>query len=203
MARPQDTDLKLYFIAFVPPEPAFSDAMNLKLYFKEKYKSKAALNSPPHITLHMPFQWSETRETDLVQKLHTFFKAFDPIKLCLDNFGSFAPRVIFLNITASVELINFQKSLQRFSKRELNLFNANYKEEPYNPHLTLAFRDLKKSIYTSAWEEFRSKEYKAEFVADAVTLLKHDSKTWQAYKHFTLESSFSTDVTRDLETTEG
>ena len=47
---------KLYFIAIVPPSPIYEEAFEQKVYFKTKYNSKASLNSPPHITLHMPFK---------------------------------------------------------------------------------------------------------------------------------------------------
>lgn len=202
MTISKNTELNLYFLAFIPPAPVYDDAMSLKVYFKEKYNSKAALNSPPHITLHMPFQWKERKEADLLQKMQAFAKAHDPIKLCVDNFGSFAPRVIFMNVIKSEILENFQKQLHRFCKKELNLFNANRKEEPYHPHLTIAFRDLRKSSYPEAWKEFQSKEYKAEFMGDSIALLKHDGKMWNVYKSFTLESSYSTDTMRELETTE-
>lgn len=193
----------MYFLAFIPPQPVYEDALKLKMYFKEKYKSKAALNSPPHITLHMPFRWKEAKEDELVNKFQSLVKVFDPVKLCLDNFEAFEPRVIFLNVVKSEMLENIQKRIHWFCKTELNLFNANYKEHPYHPHLTLAFRDLKKSAFKEAWAEFKTKEYKAEFMADKIALLRHDGKVWNVHKEFTLESSYSTDTTRALETTEG
>lgn len=199
----RDDKSPLYFIAFVPPAPVFEDALKLKQYFKETYNSKAALNSPPHITLHMPFRWKVAKEEELINKLKDFVKRHDPLKICLDNFSSFPPRVIFLNVVTSQQLVVFQKELQRFCKKELNLFNANYKEDPFHPHLTLAFRDLKKSAYTAAWEEFSKKEYKAEFIADKVSLLKHDGQKWNVLKDFTLESSYSTENVEELKTTEG
>jgi 2'-5' RNA ligase len=194
---------KQYFIAFIPPSPVLEEAQAMKEHFHKEFGSKAALNSPPHITLHMPFRWREEKEESMIVRLKDFFKRFDPVKICLDNFGSFPPRVIFLNVVKSVELNVVQKEIQRFCKKEFNLFNANYREEPYHPHLTLAFRDLKKSVYPAAWEEFKSKEYKAEFMADKIALLKHDGKRWNVLKEFLLESSYSTSNDIRLETTEG
>jgi 2'-5' RNA ligase len=199
----KDDKSGLYFIAFIPPAPVFEDALALKQHFHQNYNSKAALNSPPHVTLHMPFRWRFDKEETLIEKLASFIKQHDPIKICIDNFSSFPPRVIFLNVVTSEPLITFQKSLQRFCKKELNLFNANYKEDPFHPHVTLAFRDLKKSAYAKAWSEFEKKEYRAEFIADKVALLKHDGKEWKMLKDFTLESSFSTQNTAELKNTEG
>jgi 2'-5' RNA ligase len=199
----KDDKSQLYFIAFIPPAPVFEDALKLKQYFQETHNSKAALNSPPHITLHMPFRWRSDKEPQLITKLNDFIKRNDPIKICIDNFSSFPPRVIFLNVVTSEPLVNFQKALQRFCKKELNLFNANYKEDPFHPHVTLAFRDLKKSAYRTAWQEFEKKEYQAEFIADKVALLKHDGKAWKVLQSFTLESSYSTENIEELKSTEG
>ena len=194
---------KQYFMAIIPPSPVLEEALKLKEYFKEKYGSKAALNSPPHITLHMPFLWNEEKEKKLITKLQDFSRRCDPIKVCLDNFSSFAPRVVFINVAESDVLDELQKRLHRFFKRELDIFNANYKEQPYHPHLTLAFRDLKKAQYLLAWEEFSKKEFKAEFMADKIALLKHNGKSWKVLKEFLLESSYSTESNPELKTTEG
>lgn len=194
---------KQYFVAVIPPSPGYEEALAFKEYFKEKYQSKAALNSPPHITLHMPFMWNEEREEKLVAKLGEFARQCDPIKICLDNFSTFPPRVIFINVTESDALDALQRSLHRFFKRELGIFNANYQDRPFHPHLTLAFRDLKKSTYHLAWEEFSTKEYKAEFMADKIALLKHNGKRWDVRKEFLLESSYSTESNPELKTTEG
>ena len=194
---------KQYFIAIIPPSPVFEEALALQVYFKEKYHSKAALNSPPHITLHMPFLWNEEKEKKLVMKISEFARQCDPLKVCLDNFSSFPPRVIFMNVTESDALDELQKHLHRFFKRELDIFNANYKDRPFHPHLTLAFRDLKKTQYPIAWHEFSKKEYKAEFMADKITILKHNGKKWDILKDFLLESSYSTETNPELKTTEG
>jgi 2'-5' RNA ligase len=192
-----------YFMAIIPPSPVIEDSKALQEYFRDQYGSKAALNSPPHITLHMPFLWSHEKENRLIEKLLLFVKQYDPIKVCLDNFGSFPPRVIFINVTESDALYRLQKDLHRFFKLELDVFNANYKEQPFHPHLTLAFRDLKKGTYPDAWKEFSNKEFKAEFMADAISLLKHNGKTWDVLKEFTLQSSYSTENKPTLKTTEG
>jgi 2'-5' RNA ligase len=203
MPERSEDKLKLYFIALIPPSPIYDEALMLKNYFKANYNSKASLNSPPHITLHMPFRWKEQKENELAGKIRLFTKDFDPIKVCLDNFSAFPPRVIFINVVKSEAIDQLQKSVQRFCKKELNLFNANYKELAFLPHLTLAFRDLKKPNFKKAWEEFEQKEYKAEFIADKIALLKHNGKIWQVFREFNLESSYSIDNKNTLATTEG
>src|SRR5215207_8140372 len=97
----EEKKLTQYFVAIVPPPPVYDDAVKQKLYFKEQYQSKASLNSPPHITLHMPFRWKEEKELELVRKLQDFAGGFRPLRILLDNFNAFPPRVIFINVVKS------------------------------------------------------------------------------------------------------
>jgi 2'-5' RNA ligase len=203
MQNRSEDKLKQYFIALIPPSPIYDEALEMKDYFKSQYNSKASLNSPPHITLHMPFRWKEQKENDLVERMHGFMKNFKPVKVCLDNYGAFPPKVIFINVAKSEALDHLQKDIHRFCRKELNLFNANYKEQAFHPHVTLAFRDLKKPNFVKAWQEFENKEYKAEFIADKIALLKHNGKVWEAFREFNLESSYTIDNASSLATTEG
>lgn len=203
MQERSEDKTKLYFIALIPPSPIYDQALEQKFYFKDHFNSKASLNSPPHITLHMPFRWKEQKENELAEKLRTFIKNFEPIKVCLDNYSSFPPRVIFINVVKTVALENLQKGIHKFCKKELNLFNANYKELPFHPHVTLAFRDLKKPSYQKAWNEFENREYKAEFIADRIDLLKHNGRVWHVFKEFNLESSYTIKNNSTLAATEG
>lgn len=193
-----------YFIAVVPPPPVYESAHALKEHFRDEYNSKAALNSPPHITLHMPFLWSAAKEEELISKLSAFARQRDPVEICLDNFSSFPPRVIFINVTDGDALRLLQRELHGFMKRELGIFNANHRDTPFHPHLTLAFRDLRKEQYHKAWRVFAEREFKAAFIADRVVLLKHNGRHWDVFREFMLESTtYSTEANPELKATEG
>lgn len=178
--------LSKYFIALVPPPPAYELAQQWKEYFRAEFDSKAALNSPPHITLHMPFEWKTAKENVLIEKLTAFAETQKPFEIQLKNFGSFPPRVIYVHVEASAELKALQSSLACFCKTELNLFNANRLDQPYHPHLTVAFRDLKKTLFPKAWEFVKDLNFEAKFVCRELVLLKHDGRLWQPSKTFTL-----------------
>lgn len=178
-----------YFIAIIPPSPVFEEALQLKEYFRDTYKSKASLNSPPHVTLHMPFRWKEKKEQELIDSLVVFASRHNGFDLRLRNFSCFSPKVIFIDVETSPELTSLQLHLHRYSKEKLNLYNATYKEQPFYPHITLAFRDLKKPNFEKAWEEFKDKEFSADFRVEKLTLLKHNGKLWQALRDFPLADS--------------
>src|SRR5262245_43440666 len=177
-----------YFIAIVPPPPVFGQALELKNYFQEKYQAKAALRSPPHVTLHMPFVWKSAKEDWLIDALMGAAGKLSPAKVSLKNFDCFAPRVIFINVVTTPELNQLQSEVKKFCRQELNLFNADYKDVPFHPHLTVAFRDLKKPMFKTAWEEFKTKEFSGAFVASTISLLKHDGKRWNVLRDFPLSS---------------
>jgi 2'-5' RNA ligase len=178
-----------YFIAVVPPSPAFEQARQWKEYFKVEFNSKAALNSPPHITLHMPFEWKTEKEKKLIDQLALFSATQHPFDLELNNFGSFPPRVIFIQVVENLKLTQVQASLTRFRKTELNLFHANRLNQPYHPHLTVAFRDLKKSVFPKAWEFVQDLNFNARFTCRELVLLKHEGRVWQQAKTFPLGKS--------------
>lgn len=183
----EETTKQLYFIAITPPSPILEEMMKLKNYFKEMYHAKASLNAPPHITLHMPFQWKEEKEDILMEGIAAFAQRQKRFEMAMLNFGSFEQRVIFIDVVRNDSLENLQYELKRFCKKELNLFNANYKEHACHPHVTLAFRDLKKSEFVKAWEEFRDKKFSATFPVNAIVLFKHDGERWQIFSEFNLE----------------
>lgn len=182
-----DPGIHRYFLAIIPPEPVFSEVQQLKNYFKENYNSKASLNSPPHITLHMPFAWKNKKEKHLLERLAHFATTQHAFEISLENFKAFAPRVIYLHVPDNPVLISFQKEMERFCKREFQLFNANRLDHAYHPHLTLAFRDLKKDFFVKAWDDFKTRTYSANWLVQSFSLLQHTGTCWTERERFTLE----------------
>ena len=177
-------DTGRYFIAIVPPDFISEELQALKNHFRDNFGSKASLNSPPHVTLHMPFEWKEKKEQELIRRLDAFWSTVKPIELTLKDFGCFEPRVIYVDVVENNELKIVQRNLARFCKMELNLFNAQYKNLPFHPHITLAFRDLKKLQFYKAWGEFHRKNYASNFTVNRISLLKYDGKHWKIFKQF-------------------
>lgn len=184
MSNKEKTSERLYFIAIIPPAPIFEQAWILKHYFKDTYNSKASLNSPPHITLHMPFKWKETKEMKLISGLELFAEDHGSFAIQLENFNCFKPRVIYIDVIRSEPLNNLQRQLSKFCRTEFNLFNADHRDQPFHPHLTLAFRDLRKNMFLKAWEEFSVRKFEGNWPVNSFTLLKHDGSRWIPLKEF-------------------
>ena len=168
----------LYFIAIVPDEPVNAEVMNFKTEIKNRVDSKAALRSPPHITLRMPFQWKEKKEQVLTNSLDTLASEQSAFNINLENFGAFAPRVVYVNVIASDTLSKLNLSIQKLARAEWHIYPKTTNSRPFNPHMTIAFRDLKKPQFFSAWEDFEQRKYKTQFSANSISLLKHNGKNW-------------------------
>lgn len=177
-----------YFLAIIPPSPIYEQVMEIKTYFKEQYNCKAPLRSPAHITLQMPFLWSPEKEKYLTDQLSSFAQSQNPFELELHGFNHFEPRVIYVDVVNNPPLRVMQKVMAKHLKLELGIFNADYKGRGFHPHMTVAFRDLKKPLFFQAWEEFKIKAFDASFAVNSFWLLKHDGKQWQPLREFSFNS---------------
>jgi 2'-5' RNA ligase len=54
----------------------------------------------------------------------------------------------------------------------------------FHPHITIAFRDLKKPTFYKAWEEYKSKTFSADFICNSFSLLKHQKDEWMVLTKF-------------------
>jgi len=89
-----------------------------------------------------------------------------------------------MNVIKSNELQTLFDQVHQIMKSKLNIFNADYKSKGYHPHLTLAFRDLKKPMFKLAWAEFKERKYQQSFLTTGITLLKHNGKSWDENMFF-------------------
>lgn len=175
--------LEKYFIAIVPPEPLLSEIQKIKLNIFEKYQTKGALRSPGHITLHMPFSFEADKEEKLISCL-TDFKFRESFIVDLNNFQCFEPRVIYIAVKKQEVLFQLQKQVVQHVKRNLQLFNQSDDSRGFHPHITVAFRDLKKQNFYSVWNDYNDQPFQASFNCQSFCLLKHIDQKWIVYKEF-------------------
>ncbi len=168
----------IYFIAIVPPRAIQEEITQLKVLMAERFNSKHALKSPPHITLHMPFKWKKSKWEILKSTIEKINSEIEPFEIELDGFAFFEPRVVYVDVEENQPLIDLQKAVVEEVRKKLKLDNANYKNRPFKPHMTIGFRDLRKPDFYLAKEYFHKREFKVKFKVDSLRLLKYDGSKW-------------------------
>jgi 2'-5' RNA ligase len=174
----------LYFIALVPPEPIRSEVLAIKQTFATQYQSKAALRSPAHITLQMPFKMNDLKVHSLKLFLQTFSSTCEPFFLEIQDFSCFVPKVIFLDVKPSSSIVDLQKKLSRELQVNFQLFHSTHKNNGFTPHMTVAFRDLKPARFREAWEVYQKVKKHYAFEVDRLSLLKHNGRIWEIDQEF-------------------
>ncbi len=170
----------IYFLAILPPDDILEEVATFKYYARDHFDSARALRSPAHITLEPPFKWEDDRISELKEKIQAFDNSQTAFPVSLHNFSSFPPRVIFVDVVLSAELEALQAALKLHMRNAVGI-KSDRPERPYHPHMTVAFKDLRKSMYGRAWEYFKQVSYERSFEVSSFWILKHDGKIWQKY----------------------
>jgi 2'-5' RNA ligase len=179
----------LYFVAIVPKGRILDELWRLKEQLAARYNAKAALKSPPHITLHMPFQFRKDREERVLHVLQEAAQSITPFMVELKNFNAFPPRVVYVDVVPNESLTRIQLEVHGAMKTHLNVFNPDYKNRGFTPHLTVLFRDLKKPEFTKAWDQLKGTPLAYTFEVTDLCLLQHNGRNWDIFERIPLKSA--------------
>jgi 2'-5' RNA ligase len=168
----------MYYMAIVAPSEIDSKIKKWKEYMREHFGCSVALRSPAHITLIPPFWHDNSDEENMKKLLGEFCNGKKEFQIAVDGFGSFPPRVLFVNVQPSTSLETLKGQLEDYLIANSNL-PVKKETRSFHPHITIANRDLMKRDYLPAWEHFRNIKYAAEFPAKDISLLKHNSTNWE------------------------
>jgi 2'-5' RNA ligase len=167
----------LYFIAILPDNIIRDEVMEFKFVARDRFNSSKALNSPPHITIVPPFKCSYKEQKEILKSLKQILKSTKKIYITLNGFNRFDKRVIYIDVEKNKNLYDLKnKVMVSIVKIVPQIAND---LERFKPHMTIAFRDLKKEVFPDAWNYFSKIDYYRIFKADNLTLLRHDGTKWQ------------------------
>ena len=170
----------LFLVCLVPPADIIVDIDEIRTFISDKFKVYESLKRPAHITLYPPVKLS-SQEAE-----KKFFKTLEdatfnnPFTLILRNFNSFPEHTFYLDVEQNEWLMNLEKQITE-ALQPLKLLE---KKEKFNPHLTLAFRDVKPPVFKAIVAEFKDRKFKREFPVASFSVYKHIDKRWQPYKEF-------------------
>jgi 2'-5' RNA ligase len=169
----------MYFVAVLSPPAVDREVGKFKKWMKEHFHCTVALKSPAHITLVKPF-WIETNWEDyLVSALQACEPGIPSFQIELKGFSHFGKRVLFVDVEPSEPLKDLKRKVE---DHFLRTFGDSLKREQmsFQPHITIANRDLKPSDFDKAWVHFSKIQYEASFIASEITLLKLSEGKWEA-----------------------
>ncbi len=176
---------QLCFIAVLPGEPIAAEVTRFKQYAADHFRSARALRSPPHITLIPPFWWPPADRGRLDGALADFCRDRLSFSVQLSGFDRFSPRVIFVAVQPNPALAKLQAALQDCLEKSLDLPARD--RRPFHPHLTVAFKDLRRSVFPEAWRYFSEQAYERSFEVEELVLLRHREQAWNVAARFPLK----------------
>lgn len=167
-----------FFVAFLPPLEVDEYANSIIQELSDRYQTRTA-KAPPHITLQPPFEWSIEREPGLTKSLETFAQGRSPVPITLRGFGAFRPRVLFINVLKSPELMALQAELMQHLEDSLGIVDLKNKHRGFSPHMTVASRNMSPAVFHKAWADLEPRTPSFEFLCDRLTLLLHQERGWE------------------------
>ena len=171
----------MYFLAVLAPQEVKDKILQWQQYMRDRYRCVAALRSPPHITLIPPFWMDEKMEEDLGEEVNSFSSNQSPFEIELQNFDAFRPKVIFVQVKPVPELLQLQTSLESFLLAKKK-YPIKKEDRPFHPHLTIAYRDLRKKDFAEAFAHFSKMNFNYSFRVNEIALLKHQLTQWAVVK---------------------
>lgn len=159
-----------YRLVLSPHEALRDKIMAIKKYFSETYKSDVALKSKPYVLLANFFQY-QIQEERLANRLRIIAMGLPPLKIELNNYGSFPSHTIYIKITSKVPIQILVKTIRTEAQRLMKLNDENKPHFILEPHLNIAAK-LKPWQYEKGWLEFSNLHFSGRFMADAMLLLR-------------------------------
>lgn len=127
----------------------------LRLAIAERFDVREALTAPPHFTLFPSFEMADDRlPQEALARLAAETKAFT---VAVEGFGKFDEGVWFLRVATPAVLLELKESLERLM-RECCSVESKRRGQPFNCHVTLAYKDVAPEVFSHIGEYLRGQE---------------------------------------------
>lgn len=185
---PHDPNNPRFFIALIPPQAIQDYANQVIQELGDRFQMGTA-KAPPHVTLQAPFQWPLSQVEALEGCLQQQSQSFTSVPVQIQGFGVFAPRVLYLNVLKTAELLMLQANLAIALETHLGIVDAKSKTRSFAPHLTVASRNVTRETFKQAWADLKTRSVELEWLSDRLMLLIHDGQRWQVRSDFPLQAA--------------
>jgi len=182
--------MKRFIIISTLPEPLFSRIQEEQKELNAITGAKEAMLYPPHITLRTGALVPEDKIESYVVSFRNHIKNIKPCTLSsksivYEEYLSDGKTHYFIgySLTLSSGLYDCHNTLWDFPKY------AKSKRSDFNPHVSLAYKDLSTSNFEKAKLEWNSSDLEPlEWFMDTISLYHIEDNRWQEYARFSLTS---------------
>ncbi len=179
--RPPKPDNKIYFIALLPTAEAGKEIIRLKQEFAEHYGARHAVKVLPHITLQVPFTADPLLEKPFTAGLAEFAASLSPFEVTLNGFGIY-PRndqhILYIRVEQQGAIMDVHRELMGYLRKEFAFSNMLARHN-FNPHITVAFKDLTGEQLEAAWPAYEHRPFKMSFKVNNLYFLRHNGVSWE------------------------
>ena len=172
-----------HFLGVLIPEDLTLTLEDCRRYMNEAYGCKSGYGTPIHVTLVPPFHLPEEYTTaDLIQAIQKeVLPAAAQLKFDahIDNFDAFGDRTIFAKVIRDEKWTALRdKVLAAVLKAAPGCTKKD--QRPYQPHLTVANRDIPAGVSTEALEVMNELNLVEDFPVDNITIFERKNGKWEA-----------------------
>ncbi|KAA2240626.1 2'-5' RNA ligase family protein [Chitinophaga agrisoli] len=179
--RPPKPDNKIYFIALLPTAEAGKEIIRLKQEFAEQYGARHAVKVLPHITLQVPFTADPLLEKPFTAGLTEFAASLSPFEVTLNGFGVYPRKeqhILYIKVEQQGVIMDVHQQLMGYLRKEFGFSNMLARDK-FNPHITVAFKDLTGEQLEAAWPAYEHRPFKMSFKVNNLYFLRHNGVSWE------------------------
>lgn len=182
---------ELYYVAIIPPAGLYEQVDFIRKKLSEYFGFKAALKSPPHITLVAPVHLGIEEVEELTLGIEMLLEKERAFSLKLGEVSWFGFNTVFLSLHQNDDL----KRLEELHKKATNMLPTRLtgkRDQKFHPHMTLANRDVEKHQKVEVVEVLAlyknslDKIFANESIYKNICIFKHNGKTWEVHKEYNL-----------------
>ena len=173
-----------HFIGVLLPYELTQRLQGYRDYMSRQYGCKSGFGTPIHITLVPPFKLIDKLTTnDLAEALAQMAvdKKWHPFTAKIGGFDAFGDRTLFAKVLPSAVWTAYKSAVYN-TVSALSPGSLKKESRPFQPHITVANRDIPAGASTEALEYLNQLELKTTFQVDNITIFERRDKRWVVAK---------------------
>ena len=175
--------MQTHFLGVLLPEDITSTLEDCRRYMNRNYGCRSGYGTPIHVTLVPPFCLQDEYTTaDIVRAIQKDVlpaAAELAFSAHIDNFGAFGDRIIFANVVANPKWTKLRDAVLN-AVLEAAPGCTKKDKRPFQPHLTVANRDIPSGVSAEALSAFNELNLVEDFSVDNITIFERNGGKWSA-----------------------